>query len=415
MKSIVVIGAGASGLMAANAAAAAGGRVTVFEKNEKAGKKIYITGKGRCNFTNVCERQDFLENVADNPRFLYSALSSFSPKDCVSYFEKLGMKTKVERGRRAFPVSDHASDVTKALLRDAYEEKVDIRYDIAVKFVEAENGHVTGVRLGNGDFFPADTVIIATGGMSYPTTGSTGDGYRMAEALGHTVERTRPALTGLRTREDIFHELSGLTLKNIEVRLLVGGRQSYKGFGELLFTHDGVSGPLALTASFFAGDSEFGDKGDCVLSMDLKPAIGEEELDQRLQREFNGSPNMELKNVFPKLLPHSLSDALLKFGGADPQTKCCEVTKKMRRRLVGLLKDLRLTVDGIGGYNEAIITRGGVRVKELDPKTCGSKLIKGLYFAGEIIDVAAFTGGYNLHIAWATGKLAGESAARSDA
>ncbi len=408
MRRVAVIGAGAAGLMAANTAASYGAKVVVFEKNGKAGKKIYITGKGRCNFTNACDRKEFLEHVVDNSKFLYSALSAFSSFDTIDYFESLGMKTKVERGRRAFPVSDHASDVTKALTKDAGERGVEIRFECEVKEIYKNDGGGFEVTLSNGAKETFDSLIIATGGMSYPTTGSTGDGYRFAREFGHEIKALTPALTSLDIKEEGFKALSGLTLKNIGIKLSVDGSVKYEDFGEMLFTGEGVSGPVILSASFFVTT------GECFLYIDLKPRVSTEELDERLLREFAAGKNQLLKNVFPKFLPGRLSDEILEYGGFAPGTKVNSVTREQRRKLIHLLKELKLTVTGKGDCRNAVITRGGVAVNELFPKTFASRIVRDLYFAGEVVDVAAFTGGYNLQIAWSSGYLAGMSAAKGE-
>ena len=412
MASVIVIGAGASGMMAAYAAAAAGAEVQLLERNEKAGKKVYLTGKGRCNLTNATEVSELFEAVPRNRKFLYSSIYGFDNQATMDFFESQGLALKVERGQRVFPASDHASDVTKTLLSALRGQGVAPQLHCLVDSIELEEGRVRGVRVrrpeGEG-FLPADAVICACGGCSYPSTGSDGTGYKLAEACGHHVTPLSPSLVPMNAREDFCRELQGLSLKNVSVRLLSGKKQVYEGFGEMLFTHFGVSGPLILSASSVANE-HFG-HGDLELHIDLKPALSAEQLDKRLLRMFAEAPNKSFKNALPGLLPAKLLEVVIRLSGVDPDKKVNAVTRAERAALAGLLKDLRVTVTGLRGFDEAIVTRGGVDVKELNPSTMESKLVDGLYFAGEMLDVDAVTGGYNLQIAWSTGHLAGESAA----
>ena len=386
MKQVIIIGGGASGMAAAVFAAEAGCRVTLYEKNEKLGKKVYITGKGRCNFTNVCPPEEFLANVVTNPKFLYSSAFRFSAADTMAFFERLGMKTKVERGRRAFPASDHASDVIKALERRMKELGVEIRLNTTVKKLP----------------FPDENtaVIVATGGLSYPTTGSTGDGYRFAKETGHRVTDTRPALTSLLVKETFIPELEGLSLRNVRLSASPGKKKTYEDFGELVFTRKGISGPLALTASSKLG--ALLEKTDIPAFLDLKPALEPDTLDRRLLRELSADANKQYKNVIRTLLPASLVPVFVTISGIPGEKQANSITKEERRRIAELLKHFPLTLTGTGAYTEAVITQGGVNVRDVDPKTMESKKIPGLYFIGEVLDVDALTGGYNLQIAWST-------------
>lgn len=424
MEQVVVVGGGAAGMMAAIAAAENGRRVILCEKNEKLGKKLYITGKGRCNITNACERDKFFENVVSNPKFLYSAYHEFDNSAVMHLLENNGCSLKTERGERVFPVSDHASDVTAALERLLRKQGVTLRLGTAVKELLTEempetdrqstseyrgtynNGrYITGVLLEDGERIPASAVVLATGGLSYPGTGSTGDGYRMAEGLGHTVKVCSPALTPIETREAWCAALQGLSLKNVELTMSCGTKKVWQGFGELLFTHFGISGPLALSASSYYGNCK--DKERVMLTLDLKPALTPQQLDRRILREFEENRNKSLKNVIGKLYPAKLTPVMLSLSGIDPDKKIHEVTKEERETLLRLTKGLTMQVTGLRGFSEAVITRGGVNVKEVNPSTMESKRVRGLSFAGEILDLDALTGGFNLQIAWSTGHLAG--------
>ena len=419
IKNIIIIGGGAAGLMAAAAAgktlnagrAAGSARITVLEKNEKAGKKIYITGKGRCNFTNACDEQEFLRNVISHSKFLYSAIYGFNSAAAIDFFETNGMKTKVERGRRAFPESDHASDVTRALVKACEKEGVDIRLKTEAEELLTKDMTVTGVRLKDGTVINADAVIIATGGLSYSTTGSTGDGYRFADGTGHRVTDTHPSLVPLVAAESFCGEAAGLTLKNISVRFTSGKKKIYEDFGDLLFTHTGVSGPVVLSAS--AHLQKYIGREPVILHIDFKPAIDENTLDKRLVKEFTENSNKEIGNMFHSFLPKSLIKPVLEQARVSNEKHCRDITSVERREIVRVLKGTVLNITGMGGFNEAVITRGGVDTRDINPSTMESKIVRGLFFAGEVMDVDALTGGYNLQIAWATGHLAGVSAAES--
>ena len=405
MSDIVVIGGGAAGMMAAVFAARAGGNVTLLEKNEKLGKKVYITGKGRCNLTNDCDLDEFLAQVPRNPRFLYSALSFFSSRDMMALLEENGCPVTVQRGKRVFPSSEKASDVTKALTSLLRKLNVRVCLNAEVNSLAAEGGMLTGVELKNGTFQRADAVILACGGLSYPSTGSTGDGYRFAKALGHTVVLPSPVLVGLETEETWPRSLQGLSLRNVTLSLSNGKKTLYTELGEMLFTHFGISGPLALEASCHLPVPPAGTK----LSLDLKPGLTREQLDARLRRDFSEAGKKQLKSVLPGLLPASLAEIFPSLCGIDGALPCNQVTGAQREKLLNTLKALPLTVKSPRPLEEAVVTRGGVSVKEIEPGTMRSKLIPNLYFAGEMIDVDAHTGGFNLQIAWSTGALAGAS------
>lgn len=441
MSDVIVIGGGAAGMMAACSAAKNGHNVTLIEKNEKLGKKIYITGKGRCNVTNAGETPAFFEQVVRNPKSLYSAVYSFDAPQVMAFMEEYGCPLKVERGNRVFPVSDHASDVIRACTRAL--ERLGVRVCLNTKAERllteaaeacAETGsreqlrakrRILGVRLSNGECLRADAVIAATGGLSYPSTGSDGDGFRFAKELGIGVEPPRPALVPFVVREEWCRRLQGLTLKNVAVSLESGGAVVYSGQGEMLFTHFGVSGPLILSASSYyadacrkqkngrdpgarAGEQQKPEK-DMALMIDLKPALSEDILDRRLLREFEQNRNKQFKNAVEGLFPAKLIPIMVELSGIEGTKPVHDITKEERVRFAGLMKALPLTVTGTRGYAEAVITQGGVSVREINPSTMESKKIKGLYFAGEVLDVDALTGGYNLQIAWSTGHLAGEN------
>lgn len=409
---VVVVGGGAAGMIAAVAAAERGRRVIIVEKNEKLGKKLYITGKGRCNVTNACGRDEFFEHIVSNPKFLYSAFHELDNDALMALLEDNGCSLKTERGERVFPDSDHASDVTAAFQRLLKKKRVEVRLNCAVCKIESEEGRVTGVRLTDGSVIPAGSVIVATGGLSYPTTGSTGDGHRMAEELGHQVKACEPALVPLTIAEDWCKKLQGLSLKNVSLTMSCGKKKLYQGFGEMLFTHYGVSGPLVLSASSFLGKK----KGEqaVVLTVDLKPALTEEQLDKRILRDFEENVNRQFKNALNGLYPSKLISVMIERSGINPEKKVHEITKQERRRLVEITKAFTLSVLGKRGYDEAVITQGGVSVKEVNPSTMESKLVQGLYFAGEVLDLDGLTGGFNLQIAWSTGYLAGISCAGNE-
>lgn len=409
MSNVIVVGGGAAGMMAAIFAARNGQNVTLLEKNEKLGKKIFITGKGRCNITNASEIEDLFSAVISNPKFLYSGFYSFTNDQVIHFFEELGVATKIERGNRVFPVSDHSSDVIAALAREMQHLKVKVQLHCEVKELLINNEReIKGVRLANGKKMTADAVVVATGGISYPSTGSTGDGYRFARNCGHKVTELFPSLVPMEVKEWYAKELQGLSLKNIKIHITDGKKKLYDEFGEMLFTHYGVTGPVILSASSIVGKTL--EKKELVLHIDLKPALTEEQLDKRLLREFEANHNKQFKNAIDSLLPAKLRPVIIELSGIEEEKKVHEITKEERLNLLRLIKDFHMTLTGLRGYNEAIITKGGISVKEIDPGTMESKLIKNLYFAGEVLDLDAVTGGYNLQIAWSTGYLAGISA-----
>jgi len=407
MPEIIVIGGGAAGMTAALFAARGGADVTLLEQNEKLGKKVYISGKGRCNLTNDCDRDTFLSQVPRNPRFLYGALSFFSPRDMMALLESAGCPVTVQRGRRVFPVSEKASDVTKALASLMRDAGVKVRLNTAVQALEIAEGRVTGVRTAEGRTIPADAVILCTGGFSYPATGSTGDGYRFAAEAGHTVQAPSPVLVGLETAEDWPRSLQGLSLRNVTLTLSKGKKVLYTELGEMLFTHFGISGPLVLEASCHLPE----DLDGASLRIDLKPGLTPEQLDARLLRDFAASGKKQLRTELNSLLPARLADCFPRLCGVADTLPCSQITGDQRRRLCENLKALPLTVRAPRPVTEAIVTRGGVSVKEVEPGTMRSRILPNLYFAGELLDVDAHTGGYNLQIAWSTGALAGRSAA----
>ena len=408
MSNVIVVGGGAAGMMAAVFAARTGQNVQLLEKNEKLGKKLFITGKGRCNITNAADIEDLFTAVTSNPKFLYSGFYSFTNQQVIDFFEELGVKTKVERGERVFPVSDHSSDVIAAFSRELKSLGVSVSLHTEVKELLCEQDKVCGVLLTNGKKMKADAVIVATGGISYPSTGSTGDGYRFARETGHRVTELLPSLVPMEVRQWYAKELQGLSLRNIEIRITDGKKKLYEEFGEMLFTHYGVTGPVILSASSVVGKTLR--KKELTLHIDLKPALSEEQLDKRILREFDTNHNKQYKNSIDSLFPAKLKPVMIELSEIEPEKKVNEITKEERQRLVHLIKDFTMTLTGLRGYNEAIITKGGVSVKEIDPGTMESKIIKGLYFAGEVLDLDAVTGGYNLQIAWSTGYLAGINA-----
>lgn len=475
MGRVIIIGGGAAGMMAAMAAAESGGSVCLIEKNEKLGKKLFITGKGRCNVTNAGDADIFFENVRRNSKFLYSAFYGYDNHAVMEFLEKAGCPLKTERGDRVFPVSDHSSDIIAAFQRELKRKGVDIllntevqelileedsenpgpgkaagvaegRYSAAKeggtgresrtvkegktgkesrpeggigKKSKEEGGEekaarIKGVRLINGRILFADRCIVCTGGLSYPSTGSTGDGYRFARETGHGVEECSPSLVPFIVKERWCARLMGLSLKNVSVRLQCGDRELYQGFGEMLFTHFGVSGPLILSASSYYGQGKKRGKnvsGETMLYIDLKPALDPEQLDRRILRDFEESRNKQFKNALGKLFPAKLIPVMVELSGIHPEKAVNEITREERRSLANLIKKVPLTVTGLRGYEEAVITRGGVSVKDVNPSTMESKKVRGLYFAGEVLDLDALTGGFNLQIAWSTGHLAGEKAA----
>lgn len=410
MKQIIVIGGGAAGMMAALYAAKNGAAVTLYERNEKLGKKVYITGKGRCNVTNAADMETVMRSVFRNPRFLYAAFAALDNRGVMALMEGLGVPLKVERGDRVFPVSDKASDIIFALQRELQRLGVDIRLNCGVKELCITEGVCTGVTLDDGRRVDADAVIVCTGGVSYPSTGSTGDGYRFAEAAGHGVKAALPALVPVETVESWPANLMGLSLKNVALSAYVKGpkkeKKIYDEQGEMLFTHFGISGPLVLTLSSLLPEALEGVR----LSIDLKPALDEQTLDARLLRDFKAMSRKQLITVMDGLEPHSLAEQLLKLAGLSPALPVNSVTAEQRRTLLQLIKHVPLTPKRLRGFNEAIITRGGVETRAVNPSTMESKLTQNLYFAGEVLDVDAQTGGFNLQIAWSTGALAGLSA-----
>lgn len=411
-ESVIVIGGGAAGMMAAVIAARNGKRVTVLEKNEKLGKKLFITGKGRCNFTNAGDGEDIFNSVVTNRKFLYSAFNGFSNYDCMGFFDELNLKFKIERGNRVFPESDHSSDVIGALHREMKRLRCDIRLNTEVISVNVRDGVFESVTVKPtgasrdtvAQNIGADAVIICTGGNSYQSTGSNGDGYRFAKSLGHTVTPILPALVPFVVAEEWEQQLQGLSLKNVSVSVLDGDKTVYSDFGEMLFTHFGVSGPTVLSASSYA--TAIIKNRPLILKIDLKPALSEQQLDERILRDFDELKNKAFKNSLDKLLPKKMIPVIVDLSKINPDKKVNEITRDERLLLVRLIKDFRLTLTGLRGFNEAIVTQGGVSVKEINPRTMESKLVKRVYFAGEVIDVDAVTGGFNLQIAWSTAYAA---------
>ncbi len=407
-NTIIIVGAGAAGMMAACAAADRGAEVILLEKNEKLGKKIYITGKGRCNFTNYCDTEEFFSNIPHNSRFLYSSVCGFDSRAVRSWFEEKGVRTKVERGNRAFPLSDHASDITRGLEKEMRRLGVQVRLGAEVKQLILEDGRAAGVVLTDGSRISASRVIVATGGLSYPTTGSTGDGYRFAKEAGHKVTELTPSLVPLNTKEQDLLLMQGLSLKNVSLTVRSGRKKLYTGFGEMMFTHFGITGPLVLSAS--ADIQNQIRKGELSAEIDLKPALEEEQLNARILREFAENSNKAVHNVAASLYPAKMIPVILGRANISPDTPVHDVTKQQRQALVQATKHFAFTITSLRGFNEAVITRGGVSVKEINPSTMESKLVRGLYFAGEVLDVDGYTGGFNLQIAWSTGHAAGEAA-----
>lgn len=412
MSHVIVVGGGAAGMFAAIAAAKNGHQVTLYEKNEKLGKKIFFTGKGRCNITNAADMEELFDAVVTNSKFLYSSFYGYTNQNVIDFFEDAGVPVKIERGNRVFPISDHSSDVIRALEREMKKVGVKICLNTEVKSVEAEKGKFDKVVLKDTTTQTADACIVATGGLSYRSTGSTGDGFRFAENVGHKVTQCFPSLVPMETKEPWICELQGLSLRNVEAKILDGKKELYKDFGEMLFTHFGVSGPLIISASSYVGKKfmdKNGQKKELTLEIDLKPALTEEQLDQRVLRDFEENHNRQFKNAITKLFPTKLIPVMLELGGIDPEKKVNSIEKEERKQFVHLIKHFRMTLTGLRDYPEAIITKGGVNVKEIDPGTMESKLVKGLYFAGEVLDLDALTGGFNLQIAWSTGYAAGNA------
>ena len=404
MHKVVIIGGGASGLFAGVSAINTNKSVTLIEKNEKLGKKIYITGKGRCNLTNNVLVNDFMQNVVSNPKFLYSALNNFTPQDTISFFESNKMPTKTERGNRVFPVSEKASDVTKTLENYLRKNGAEILLNTCVKDVLVENNKVIGVLLINGNKIFCDSVIVATGGISYPLTGSDGDGFKFAKKLGHSIIEIKPALCSFELKEDFYKNLQGLALKNVKLTVKNGNKVIFSQLGEMLFTHFGVSGPLILTASSLVNRLNL---ENLDFEIDLKPALNKEILESRLLNELSVNSNSNFFNVARGYVPKSFVEILLKRSQINGNKKCCVVTQENRNSFINTLKSFKFKVSNIRDVREAVVTAGGVNVKEINPKTMESKIINGLYFCGEVIDIDAFTGGFNLQIAFSTGYTAG--------
>jgi len=408
---IIVIGGGAAGMMAACTAAERGAEVILIERNSQLGIKVNITGKGRCNVTNDSEPDALIKNTLTNGRFLYSAFAALSAQDTMAFFEKIGVPLKVERGKRVFPVSDHARDITGALKTHLHRLGVTVLQH-RVKGITTENGAVSGVSLQDGSVISADRVILATGGRSYPRTGSEGDGYRMAQALGHTVTALRPSLVPLLTQETTPAQMEGLSLKNVSLTIQKDGKKIFSDFGEMVFTAKGISGPLVLSASAHLGVKKHTYPYQAFI--DLKPALDYDTLDKRLLRDFAENANRDFSNALSQLLPAKMIPVMVELCGISPRQKVNVITRAQRETLCKLLKAFPFTVVAAGSWDEAVVTAGGITVKEIDPKTMASKLVPGLYFAGEVMDVDAYTGGFNLQIAWSTGFCAGRAAAEGE-
>ena len=412
MNKVIIVGGGAAGMLASIIAAKNGCAVTLFEKNEKLGKKVYITGKGRCNVTNNCDPEELLQAVMSNPKFLYSAFYSFTSQDMMQLLEDAGVSLKTERGNRVFPVSDHSSDIIHGLEQLMKKYGVQIHLRSEVKNLLTENGIVTGIQLTDNKVYTADAVIVATGGLSYPTTGSTGDGYRFAVETGHTVTECMPSLVPLTTKEAYIPLMKGLSLRNVELTVKRGKKTVYQDFGEMMFTHFGITGPLVLSASARIG--KFLQKGEELSAyLDLKPALSHEQLDDRILREFSSAQNKQFKNVIGVLFPSSLTPVIIELGPIPEDKVIHDISREERLAFGSLIKAFPFTITGLGGFSEAVITRGGVSVREIQPGTMESKKIKNLYFIGEVLDLDAVTGGYNLQIAWSTAYLAATDVCRN--
>jgi len=407
MSKVLVIGGGAAGMLAAIAAARNSHQVVLLEKNEKLGKKIFITGKGRCNVTNACEIEDLFKNVIRNQKFMYSSFYNFDNQALMELLENAGCNLKIERGNRVFPVSDHSSDITKAFQEEMKKNGVEVHLNTTVNELIIDQDKVVGVIISGGKKIYADSIVVATGGLSYPTTGATGDGYKFAKTCGHKVEDTFPSLVPLEIKEDWCSSLQGLSLKNVTATLTMNGKEIYDEMGEMLFTHYGVSGPLILSASSYYTDKD--KKNLFQIVIDLKPALSEEQLDKRILRDFEENNNKQFKNAITALFPSKLIPVMITLSGIHPDKKVNEISKEDRKAFVYLIKHLAMTITGSRDYNEAIITKGGISTREINPSTMESKKIKNLYFAGEVLDVDALTGGFNLQIAFSTGYMAGIS------
>ena len=412
MSKVLIIGGGAAGMMAGGFAARNHHEVHILEKNEKLGKKVFITGKGRCNVANACDTEELFPAVMSNPKFLYSGFYSFGPQDVMNFFEEAGVPLKVERGNRVFPQSDHSSDIIRALERELKKAGAKVHLHTTVKEIvkKPEAEKVTGVILEDDTFMEGDAVIVATGGFSYQSTGSTGDGYRFARELGLKVTDISPSLVPLKTKEDYIPKLQGLSLKNTGLTIKNGKKVLYEDFGEMMFTHFGVTGPMILSASAHIGAKlAKAENGELCAYLDLKPALTKEQLDARILREFETGQNKQFKNVIGVLFPSSLTPVMLELGGIPAEKKIHDISREERQHFVDLVKAFPFTITGMGEFKEAIITKGGVSVKEINPGTMESKKISGLYFAGEVLDLDAVTGGYNLQIAWSTAYLAAQA------
>lgn len=412
MSKVLIIGGGAAGMMAGVFAARNHHEVHILEKNEKLGKKVFITGKGRCNVANACDTEELFPAVMSNPKFLYSGFYSFGPQDVMNFFEEAGVPLKVERGNRVFPQSDHSSDIIRALERELKKAGAKVHLHTTVKEIvkKPEAEKVTGVILEDDTFMEGDAVIVATGGFSYQSTGSTGDGYRFARELGLKVTDISPSLVPLKTKEDYIPKLQGLSLKNTGLTIKNGKKVLYEDFGEMMFTHFGVTGPMILSASAHIGAKlAKAENRELCAYLDLKPALTKEQLDARILREFEAGQNKQFKNVIGVLFPSSLTPVMLELGGIPAEKKIHDISREERQHFVDLVKAFPFTITGMGEFKEAIITKGGVSVKEINPGTMESKKIPGLYFAGEVLDLDAVTGGYNLQIAWSTAYLAAQA------
>lgn len=407
---VVVIGGGPAGMIAAITASKNNNDVLLVEQNEKLGKKLFLTGKGRCNLTNACDTEELFQNIPHNPKFLYSAIYNFDNSAVMSFFEENGLKIKTERGDRVFPASDHSSDVIKTLENVIKRNGVKVRLNTKVTGInvvdEESEPRITSVIFDDKENYSCDAVIIATGGASYPTTGSDGKSFDMLTKLGIEIKTLLPSLVPFECPEKYIKDMQGLSLKNVSLLMQVNGKMRYEGFGEMLFTHFGVSGPLVLSASTHLNNDDY-DK-DIRLSIDLKPALSFEELDKRVLSDFADAQNKNFENAIGKLLPNKMIESVIKLSNIEPTKKVNLISREERHRLISVLKEYPVRVSGNRGFNEAIITRGGVSIKEINPSTMESKKVKGLYFAGEMIDCDAYTGGFNLQIAWSTGRLAGE-------
>ena len=408
MSRVLIIGGGAAGMAGAVFAAENGCEVHVFEKNEKLGKKLFITGKGRCNFTNAADLEDFFSAVVSNPKFLYSALYSFTNQQAIELFERLGVKTKIERGGRVFPASDHSSDIIRALERRLDSLGVHIHLHTEVEEVLQKEGTFFALRLKSGEQILGDACIIATGGLSYPSTGSTGDGYRFARKCGHTVTELLPALVPIEVKEWYVKELQGLSLRNVKIWITDEQKILFEEFGEMLFTHFGVTGPVILSASSYVGKRL--KSKELTLHIDLKPALSEEMLNQRVLREFDKNQNRQFKNAVDALFPAKLRPVMIELSGIPHDKRIHEITREERFHFLRLIKNFEMTLTGLRSFKEAIITQGGVNVSEICPGTMESKLVKGLYFTGEVLDLDARTGGFNIQLAMSTAYLAAMSA-----